>query len=214
MKKLLFVLALIVLCGAAFANNVSDPEVTLTGWSYGLSQNSDDDISDLGDGKGFTVTADKTAGRGVAYFTADGYSGGVVSGWLFNENEPITLTILESDVIADDNIDVALEVWNVGSSYVFYTYKKPYNGVGEYVFTAQDIVDVAGTGRSLEGLAVTEAVVYVGDGNNAYLPEGGKFTATFAKVDKPETVVPEPMAAVYGLLGFGSLLGMKRRITK
>ena len=34
MKKLFFILALAALCGAAFANNISDPEVTLTGWRY------------------------------------------------------------------------------------------------------------------------------------------------------------------------------------
>ena len=217
MKKLFFVLALIALCGAAFANNISDPEVTLTGWRYNYrlsNGNGSDDVSDLGDGKGFTVTADVTADYSIGYFT-NYLNGGCISGWVFDENEPITLTILESDIVAEDDALVSVKVWSY--MYSYYIYTKPYTGAGEYVFTAEDITAVFGNVDSLNGLAPGQIDIYVGTGNvpaTTYLPAGGKFTATFAKVDKPETVVPEPASAAYALLGLGSLMGIKRRIKK
>ena len=221
MKKIIFVLAVAALCGAAFANNISDPEVTLTGWRYSYrvpNGNGSDDLSDLGDGKGFTVTADVTADRNIAYLT-NNLNGGCISGWVFDENEPITLTILESDIVAENDALVSVEVQSYISSnkYGSYIYKKPYTGAGEYVFTAEDITSVFGSIDLLNGHAPGEIKISVGTSAipaTTYLPAGGKFTATFAKVDKPETVVPEPASAAYALLGLGSLMGIKRRIKK
>ncbi len=213
MKKIVFILAFIALCGAAFANNISDPEVTISGWHYLYDlPGGDNDVSDLGDGKGFTVTADQTAGDNMGYYVGnDPSSGCIVSGWVFDDNEPITLTVLESDAVAAENASI---MCFIGSGWYYSArYLKPYNGVGEYVFTAEDIL-----GSDLpNGCVPTEIRIMLGTNRypaTTYLPAGGKFTATFAKVNKPETVVPEPASIAYGALGIVSMLGMKRRFGK
>ena len=211
MKKLFFILALAALCGAAFANNISDPEVMLTDW-HEMGMRADVIISDHDNGKGFTAEEYYIPSRSVHFGTQN------IVGWVFDENEPICLTIEESDAVADDDMSLNLVVWFNDDDDCIY-YRKPYTGVGEYVFTTADvfadfttITPADAYGQSPDEL---EFDIYNPETDDAaYLPAGGKFTATFAKVDKPETVVPEPASAAYALLGLGSLLGIKRRIKK
>ena len=91
MKKLIFILALAALCGAAFANNVSDPGVTLRGWDY-FSSSAPAGFVSLADGKGFAVTA-------AGYGRDTGFAAYDVSGWVFDENESS-----EEDVEVAENV--------------------------------------------------------------------------------------------------------------
>ena len=204
MKKIIFVLAVAALCGAAFANNISDPEVTITGWISTYYSEVGGNVFDLGDGKGFTVTANESANSAMGYWA---YTDS--SGWVFDENESITLTILESDTAAEDDVNVRIQLFGTDDSF-YLTYVKPYRGVGEYVFSAEDALGSVNPIKN--GTTPRFIYVYVGDSRN--LPAGGKFTATFAKVDKPETVVPEPASAAYALIGLAPVFGLKRRIKK
>ena len=52
------------------------------------------------------------------------------------------------------------------------------------------------------------------DANSVGTEYSLRFSITAPQPDTPETEVPEPASAAYGLLGLGSLLGIKRRIRK
>ena len=226
MKKLLFILALAALCGSVFANNISDPEVTLTGWQYNHGGESDSNISDLGDGKGFTVTGSTVSAADYNIC----YRANNISGWLFNKNEPIIFEITESDFAgSSDEATIKLTVYGSSDSGKF-SYEKNYTGIGEYVFTAEDIAgnsayyphlhdfdhNPTGTDEQYAGFYASTLEIGIVSTHfpGAYLPADGKFTATFAKTDKPETVVPEPASIAYAALGFASVIGIKRRIKK
>ena len=220
MKKIVFILALAALCGAAFANNVSDPGVTLTGWDY-YSTSAPADFVSLADGKGFAVTA-------AGYNLDTGFAAYDVSGWVFDENESINVKITEvSGMSSAGNQYVAVVPYFVGDTYVevHLFYAKPYTGVGEYTFTASDIQTVddpqyaawfAATRTESAGKTPYAVILAVGDYDpvttdiffNTF-DVGGRFSATFGK-----TVVPEPTAIAYGLVGLAPLFGLKRRIRK
>ena len=220
MKKIVFILALAALCGAAFANNVSDPGVTLRGWDY-FSSSAPAGFVSLADGKGFAVTATREG-------LYSGFTAYNVSGWVFDENESINVKITEASGMSSvGNQCVAVIPYFDGDTYeeVHLFYAKPYTGVGEYTFTVSDIQTnddpdeaawFVATRTESAGKTPYEFILAVGD----YDPDegyiyfntfdvGGRFSATFGK-----TVVPEPTSAAYALLGLGSLLGIKRKIRK
>ena len=213
MKKLLIIFTLCTLASAAFANTPNDAGVTVGNW---ISWSDDSPVYNLADDNGFTTNI---PGAGDGYVGEVGFMG-TADGWLFNPNESVSVTVTE-DFSADQipSFDGNLYVMLSGVENMYYSdygpmYLAPYNGPGEYILElSNDFGYEEGTQlRDISfGIADFDSDGFYNDA--LMIPEGKTFTVRF-NPPQQETVVPEPMAAVYGLLGFGSLLGMKKRIKK
>ena len=218
MKKLLTLLALFALAPAAFAAGVNDPEFTTSEWMADINYyGSGFAMSDSADGKGFTFFVDDKSLNIPLSFGPQG-----VSNWLFNPNETIIVTVDENfydAVFPNENDDpniwlLGASGYNNGEAAIF---TAAYNGPGEYVLTLVD-----NTGLE-EGNELDQMFFEFTNGSTFFsmIPSINADVFDRAQVDsvtltvrfpeKKETVVPEPMAAVYGLFGLGSLLGIKRR---
>ncbi len=208
MKKIIAVFALAALvCGAAFA------DVTMTNWEP-LDYNGNLSVTDYGSA-GFDV--ELPDGVNSEGFDVDTYD---VSGWLFDPNETITVTLSGFDndaFIASDNSWLTIDIGNYEDDY-FGEYKLPWTGNGTYTFTADDIQYAD---EVLEGTEITYVNIYGWDYNDAdgcvYINPGasGRVTVVFGVPEEEEgTVVPEPGVCAYALMGLGSLVGMKKRFVK
>ena len=206
MKKFLFAVALIAMACGAFATGAADPSATMTGWTdWGWSGGY---LSDLADGRGFTV--DLTSApvgtaidniRGVTFLTFG------PSGWVYDSNESFAIEIDENFADADGSYSVSL-IASAGNNGAWYD--KIYNGPGTYVFTAADLLSASDYVNNSE---ITQIWFTFGSGKS--MTSGDYITVRFkTSEDEEETVVPEPASAAYALLGLGSLMGIKRRIKK
>ncbi|MBQ7525533.1 MAG: PEP-CTERM sorting domain-containing protein [Abditibacteriota bacterium] len=208
MKKLIFVLAVsVMVCGAAFA------DVTMTDWEplvYGSTLS----ITDY-EPAGFDVELSEW--ENAAHLDVETYN---VSGWLYDPNAPITVTISGFDndaFIASDNTWLMLDVMNWDEDR-YADYELPFTGNGTYTFTS-DNMPYYDEDYPLDGIEVTYADIYIYDRDardTAQIIPGasGRVTFTVGTPEEEETVVPEPATYAYALMGLGSLAGIKRRIRK
>ena len=198
MKKLISVLALAALvCGAAFA------DFTMTDWGAVIA-NGAVNVTDYAPA-GFDVEA-------VGSMAVFGFGTGNISGWLFDGNEPFTVTLSgfeDNDFNVPDNSILYVYVgFRNGSSGEC---ALPWVGNGTYTFENSG-------GSFADGFEVFSVTISGGDGNDIILMnEGATGRVTFA-LGAPEeeegTVVPEPCTIAYALTGLGSLAGIKRRFKK
>ncbi|MBP5718001.1 MAG: hypothetical protein J6X53_03360 [Abditibacteriota bacterium] len=215
MKKLISVLAVFAMvCGAASA------DVTMTDWV--LWSNEDFDYVD-------TYTEDYApAGfdidtTGVNWGTTFACESMNVGGWLYNGNDSFTITFEgfeDEDFVWDDEAFPGLlrAFFTNPENDAYVEYGLSWEGPGTYTFTAEDITDSYG---SFEGKNVD---MFTFDGFNPefgyslYILSGadGRITVSVdtREPETPETVVPEPACAAYGITGLVSLIGIKRRIKK
>ena len=206
MKKLISVLALAALvCGAAFA------DVTMTDWEpfvYGSTLS----ITDY-EPAGFDVELSEWVNS--AALDVETHN---VSGWLYDPNVPITVTLSGFDndaFIASDNTWLMLEILNWDEDR-YADYELPFTGNGTYTFTSDNMS--YDEEYPLDGTEVTYVSFCVYDkdvSDDAHINPGtsGRVTIAFGTPEE-ETVVPEPATAAYALMGLGSLVGIKRRIRK
>ena len=207
MKNVLIAL-LILAASAAFANTPNDSDVTLSNWA----PIDESIVTDLEGDNGFTALSGNNAG--ATFYTSD------ISGWLFDPNETIRVTVFEDfvtpELIADREADNSYFAFAVGNSETmsFALYEAEYNGPGDYVLTVAEIDGLA------ENNEISLAQVMIGshipDDNNIHIfamPVNSTLTVRFNSAEQ-EIVVPEPMAAAYALVGFAPLFGLKKRIKK
>jgi hypothetical protein len=198
MKKLISVLALAALvCGAAFA------DFTMTGWSAiaGVGAVTVTDYAPAG----FNFEAEETE---VAF----GFQT-VNINWLFNGNEPFTVTFSgfeDNDFTVPNNSSLGVYV---GSWEQYVQSALPWVGNGTYTFENFG-------GNFVDGFEVSYVQILGGNGNYdlVLMNEGATGRVTFAlgtpEEETPETAVPEPATAAYGIMGLASLMGMKKRFGK
>ncbi len=201
MKKLISVLALAALvCGAAFA------DFTMSDWSMVVA-NGAVTVTDYAPA-GFDV--DVEAIDSVAIF---GFHNRNVSGWLFDGNEPFTVTLSgfeDNDFNVPDDCSLWLRIENGGS---YAECALPWVGNGTYTFENFG-------GNFVDGFEVSYVQILGGNGNYdlVLMNEGATGRVTFAlgtpEEETPETAVPEPATAAYGIMGLASLMGMKKRFGK
>ena len=201
MKKLTAILALAALvCGAAFA------DFTMTDWDTVIA-NGAVNVTDYAPA-GFDVEA-------VGSMAVFGFGTGNISGWLFDGNEPFTVTLSgfeDNDFNVPDNSALYVYVGFRGGSSEECTL--PWVGNGTYTFTPADF-----SGDFADEFEVTYVSIYAqGDGwVEVKMNSGAAGRVTFA-LGAPEeeegTVVPEPCTIAYALTGLGSLAGIERRFKK
>ncbi len=208
MKKFIFVLALMSLAAAAFA----DFDVT---WSNRTNIQNGDDL-------GFTDRLTSNDYNNGTYSVAA--FGNVVGDWLINPNDVISISVSGLE-------DLDWSDWGtVDNAYLRFTHS---GYVGADLFfdslaTADNFFANGVTLTGAEFLSLTEipsdAVVkwvdffLLSDGNSS-LPGVGvdyslRFSITAPQPDTPETEVPEPASAAYALIGLAPVFGLKRRIKK
>ena len=200
MKKLLFCLVIAAMAaGSAFA------DFTAANWTW--ADYSTDYITDVAP-SGFDVD---TTGANVSaefrFFNTD------VSGWLFDPNEPVTVTVTGFENSDTNNTTMIFYVAD-NDRYSAY-YNLPWEGAGTYTFTADSSVYIA---PQLAGSDITFIDFSVINADWNYLSVAPGETVgvrlTLGIPEEEELVVPEPATIAYGALGFVSVIGMKRRIRK
>ena len=205
MKKVLILLALVTLAGASFAAGINDTESTLSDWEAAYDGN----VTDLTDVKGFTATYDSFMGLEFETET--------ISNWLYNPNETILVTVagdFYDDAWARQYPNAVIDFYvTAGNGSV--DFSAPFTGTGDYELTLSDVYGV------VEGDAFDYADFAILNRGNITQVNGKTITVTFyepsAEPDpdpEEETVVPEPAAIAYGLVGLAPLFGLKRRIKK
>ena len=204
MKKLLFCLVIAAMAaGSAFA------DFTAANWTW--SDYSTDYITDVAP-SGFDVDTTGAESFAEFYFYTDD-----ISGWLFDPNEPVTVTVTGFENSDTNNTMLGLYVND--DDYLWAAYEVPWEGAGTYTFTADNRVIMD---RQLAGSDITyiELWVYNADRDYLYVVPGetGSVRLTLGipeeEPEEEDLVVPEPAAYAYGALGFVSVIGMKRRIRK
>ncbi len=215
MKKLISVLAVFaIVCGAASA------DVTMADWLMWSDQDFDlvDTYTEDYAPAGFDIDT-----TGVDWGTSFYCESSNVGGWLYNGNDSFTITFEgfeDEDFVWDDEafpgfLRVLVTNWEDDACV---EYGLPWEGPGTYTFTAEDITS---PDDLLEGKSVD---MFTFDGFNAEFGYSlsilsgadGRITVSVDtwEPETPETVVPEPACAAYGITGLVSLIGIKRRIKK
>ncbi len=218
MKKVLFILSLIALASAAFADlSLTDWVV----WDYGASTPTDymaDFISDVSPA-GFVFANDPSKIQGNHRPQAQ-FRSNTVSGWVFDEDEGFSVTIegLDSRKYAiinredvDDHIMVRLYY---GSGDSTDTFRILWNGDGTYFFDKNLYYNDLNPNPGSE---VTRVMLRLDiDGAIFAFADDAAGSAQFAvgKPVPPQTEVPEPGVCAYALTGIAALMGIKRRIRK
>ena len=216
MKKLIAIFVLVLLATSAFA------AVSITDWYtiayYDLTHHDYGDIvTDMAPaGFVFANNPDEWYYDGTEYRepAPDFYSGNV-SGWVYDEGDSFTVSVSGfGDLLtykeyegATPKINVHLRTAN-GEWVRFRTY---WNGDGTYVFDDSNLRQRYGRGE------VTRVSIDFRLGSALYhVTENTTGSVQFLVPDEeqPQTEVLEPATVAYGLMGLGSLAGIKRRIKK
>ncbi len=217
MKKVLFCAAIAILAASSvFA-------FTATEWD-GMYSDLSPYISDYA-GNGFSVSFPDSEGYLPTFFYTES-----VDGWVYDRNEPIytvytgfeNLYTTDGFTLYSDEKAVTLDVMFMSSesqSYWGYAkYGKLWAGAGEYAFTPDDLFEFYVYPSGWDG--VNNVVSYISTGivadgyfgsGTPYMYLGGDGTFRFGR---EETVVPDPAACAYGVLGLVSVFGIKRRLRK
>ena len=214
MKRVLITLALLALAGAAFAATINDPSVTAENWS---AFNFHINCSDLTDDNGFTASTDTVDGGGGAGVMFQGR----VSGWLFDPNESINVSVFDDffgeESLFDSDMEECSILFSVGNmdTYASAQYIAPYTGSGDYTL---EFVDAMGLSDGDEIKFVSFILGTYDEEEQVTkilgLPANSTITVRFNSSERPETVVPEPTAIAYGLVGLAPLFGLKKRMRK
>ena len=213
MKRVLITLALLALAGAAFAANINDTSVTAENWT---PSDQNFTASDLADDNGFTAYTD-TEG----YVMASIYFMGGASGWLFDPNETINVSVSENFItdewLETDGTEECSILFVVANSdtHGAAQYIAPYTGPGDYTL---EYFGAAGLnpGDEIDTVLFMMGELDMDEGGTHLLsaPAGSTLTVRFNSSERPETAVPEPTAIAYGLVGLAPLFGLKKRIRK
>ena len=226
MKKVVFLLALLAAASCVFARGgvvtVDDAE-----WSIEYFDEYSDGVYMAGDGAGGVYVYSDTSEAYVGlYFMSE-------EGWLVNANPGDTLLVDftvtgifdDPENFSGEGIDYARQNESMRIRFAgdgFYrsahwtVTSETVNGSTVSYFTSAyecfDARDAVGDFN----LRVYFYPVNESDGSLTYnnMPAFRVSAPTVRFIRAGETVVPEPMAAAYALLGLGSLIGIKRRIKK
>ena len=226
MKKVLFVIAVIALTSAVFA------DVSITDWTYMNGRTfwtNDGAIEDSGSaGFEFAKSEDfySNSWRSMMSFVSNN-----VSGWTYDENGTFTVGVEGfEDLYFEDERDVDtvyVILWRKNEADAMAAYSLPYTGDGDYLFGPESFAK----GRGVSGDVAT---IQIGLGTEAdgggFLPgivnsgpewDSARYTAYTSggmwlggRPERPETELPEPAAYAYGVTGLVSACGIKRRIRK
>ena len=184
MKKLISVLALAALvCGAAFA------DLAIDNWYAYTMPGSDANVTDYAPA-GFDVTIPDQSGRFYFDFMTED-----VSGWLYNSNEPFTVTFENFGSDDFDTSEGTMCIYLVDErEYNGVCYYVPWSGNGTYTITTADLMPSDGWG-SLENTEVRTIEMTIRD--SVHLVPGASGRVKFAlgapeEDPTPETELPEP----------------------
>ncbi|MBQ7525822.1 MAG: hypothetical protein IJT09_05245 [Abditibacteriota bacterium] len=226
MKKLIFVIALIALASAVFA------DVSITDWTYMNGRTfwtKDAAIEDYGSaGFDFAMSEDFYANswRSMASFVSNN-----VSGWVHDANDTFTVGLEGfDDLYFEDERDVDtvyVILWRNNDADAVAAYALPYTGDGDYLFGPESFA--RGTNRDGDIATVQIGLGTEADGGG-FLPgivnsgpewDSARYTAeTYGSIwfgdkpERPETEVPEPATYAYAAMGLVSACGIKRRSRK
>ena len=204
MKKLLTLFALCALASSSFAAvTVSDWKANFNGF---IADGSISDVSPAG----FDFDAGLT--------DIDDYRASFrsynVSDWVYDENNTFSVVVTGFDDVTYNGNKPERLVIVLYRGYSCIVYNTVYSGAGTYDFGPADVYNFNGlkADDSFDSVEVDMALGY----NPCYSTPTTTGSVRFivGEEEKPDTVVPEPMAAVYGLFGLGSLIGIKRKIKK
>ncbi len=205
MKKLLILFALCALASASFAAvTVSDWKVSKPGIGSSVADGSISDVSPAG----FDFDAGLTdVDCYIAVFRSEN-----ISGWVYDENNTFSVVVTGFDDMPASPDSLALALF-CGDSYIIYD--ADYYGAGTYNFgpdnmSRKDVDMIAGDSFDFVSVTMTLSSMYCTTTGTTT----GSMRLVFGEEEKPDTVVPEPATCAYALMGFGSLLGIKKHIKK
>ncbi len=207
MKKFIFCMVLAVMAALS-----ASADVTVTDWNLPYAKPQDYQLTETGPAS-FDIDFVNEFAQSKPNFWVTGQT---VNNWLYDPNEPFTLTIggfENGGLTYRDNTTLFFTVQD--EIFNGLTYGVPFNGPGVYTFTPADILPDYGYGDTpttvgvitFSGLEYGDIVVNPG--------ASGSVAFTLGAPDpEEETVVPEPATYAYAAMGLVSLMGMKRRIRK
>ena len=212
MKKVLFILSLIALASAAFA------DLPITDWRVYTSGGYKGDDAIIRDAEPNGFDFDRRSDADTTYFT--NFRSGEVFDWVYDESDVFTITLTGfEDVYPGEGNNLSsliVELYNSNDGAAI-VYASEYGGAGTYVFDFDNAV--AARKDFGPGYDVERIYIALGETNAS-----GRYTFanttpnTYGSVrfmmGRPETEVPEPGTIAYALMGLGSLAGIKRRIKK
>ena len=203
MKKIPLILLAVLMVGSAFAADFKD---TYTMWGTVADRL---DFSNFENYDGFTAAA-RGDNQTCAFY-------GIPSNWLFNPNETtVNVSVTDNfseEQLAEKDYIIMLGAVDYRIDELVVSYTAPYTGAGNYTLSLVDAAVPADTTLPMAMFGIYAADPETGQPTHDFMtiPGGGRLSVKFGS---PETAVPEPASAAYGLLGLGSLIGIKRRIKK